>query len=89
MTQRRDDGPSWWAALEAMNGKPIAPLSDEEEALLRRVTGWYLLRVTECGLSGPPDVVRNLLGCANEVYSYNLALDAMGHPDAKGHETKH
>ena len=70
--------------IEAMNGEPIAPLTVEEQAWLRRIAAWYLQRCRDAGVASPPDILRCIAACANEVVSYNEALAEQARRDADG-----
>ena len=75
--------------LDALNGRPIAPLTDAEAEVLRTVAAWYAARCVEIGVEPPTDILRCILACAHEVVSYNVHLAAMGHPNARPPETRH
>ena len=89
MTKREPAAMTGGERLDALNGRPIAPLTDAAAELLRVVSGWYAARCVELGVEPPTDVLRCILACAHEVVSYNVALAAQGHPDAKPPETQH
>ena len=70
--------------IEAMNGEPIPPLTAEEQAWMRRIAAWYVLRCREVGVAPPGDILRCIAACANEVVSFNEALAEQARRDAMG-----
>ena len=73
--------------LAALNGGPVKPLTAQELQWLQRIAAWYASRCVEAGAPMPPDVLRSVTACANEVVSFNQHLAAQGHADAKPQET--
>ena len=79
--------PTIAAQLAALNGGPLDPMTDEQAALFKTVSAWYLARCAELASRGvvpPPNILLAVLACAHEVVSYNAALqqaqlDAMSH----------
>ena len=78
------DAPTPAAWLDAANGEPIAPLTAEEQAWMRRIAAWYMQRCCDAGVAPPPDILRCIAACANEVVSYNVALAEQAGRDAMG-----
>ena len=77
------------AQLAAMNGAPIAPLTDQELAIARECVAWYATACAGRGVDAPPDVIRALIGCSWQVVSYNIALDQQAQAEADANAPRH
>ena len=82
------DAPTPAGGIEAMNGEPIPPLTAEEQAWMRRIAAWYVLRCREVGVAPPGDILRCIAACANEVVSFNEALAEQARRDDAGEPDK-
>ena len=93
MTGRDGDrptaAPTMAAQLDAMNGGPIAPLTDNELTIARECVKWYATACAGRGMDVAPDVVRALIGCAWQVVSFNLVLDQQAKAEADANAPRH
>ena len=72
----------WWSwppspspnSSRRSKAPPIKSLTVEELQWVQRIAAWYATKCMEAGAPSPPDILRALASCANEVVSYNLAL---------------
>ena len=75
--------------LAALQGSPVQPLSVQELHWLQALARWYAGACATAGVKAPPDILRAIAACANEVVTYNQHLAAQGHPNAKPHDRPH
>ena len=79
--------------LEAMNGKPLDPLTPEQAEMFTTVSGYYLAQCAKLIAKGAPieppaNMLLAVLSCANEVVSYNRALAEQARRDGAGEPDK-
>ena len=81
--------PTMAAQLDAMNGGPIAPLTDHDLTIARECVKWFAITCAGRGMDAPPDVMRALIACAWQVVSYNIALDQQAQAEADANAPRH
>ena len=74
--------------LAALQGSPIKPLTAQELGWVQAIARWYSMRCAEAGAPVPPDLVRAIAACGNEVMSYNLAMAEQARRDGAGEPDK-
>ena len=92
MAQPEGDAPTpaeGLTQLRAMNGAPVATLSEQERVLTVAVARWFGERCIERGVDPPPDLFRAMLYCAAQVYTFNLAVDQADQTEADASAPRH
>ena len=88
-TDRTAAGPTPAAQLAARDSTTPAPLTDEELAVAMDVAGWFAGACVTKGVAPPPDLIRALLYCAAQVWTYNVALDQQAQAEADANAPRH
>ena len=87
MTDTPDVTPA--AQLAARDGTTAAPLTDQELAIAMDVAAWFAGACVSKGMQPPPDLIRALLYCAAQVWTYNVALDQQAQAEADASAPRH
>ena len=77
------------AQLAERDGTTPAPLTDDELAVAMDVAGWFAGACVTKGVAPPPDLIRALLYCAAQVWTYNVALDQQAQAEADANAPRH
>jgi hypothetical protein len=77
------------AQLAARDSGTAAPLTDQEIAVAMDVAGWFAGACVTKGVVPPPDLIRALLYCAAQVWTYNMALDQQAQAEADANAPRH
>ena len=77
------------AQLAARDRTTPAPLTDQEITVALDVAGWFAGACVTKGLAPPPDLIRALLYCAAQVWTYNMALDQQAQAEADANAPRH
>ena len=75
--------------LKALTGHEVESFSAQELAVLQAIGAWYAGACATARAPRPPDVLRAVAACANEVVSFNVARQAAGDEHALGMPTQH